>query len=150
MKHIRVAAIIRHQNKILLHTTKNESYWTLPGGAVENELTNEGLQREMREELGEEVIIRDLKIIAENRFVYHGEEIDSIEFYYAVELYPNSSLLELSTFTKIEQFGQYGEIDYELNFKWFEIDKVSEIEILPKFLQTELAQLSSDRIKHIQ
>ncbi|EAH3868054.1 NUDIX domain-containing protein, partial [Listeria monocytogenes] len=69
MKHIRVAAIIRHQNKILLHTTKNENYWTLPGGAVENELTKEGLQREMREELGEEVTIRELKIIAENRFV---------------------------------------------------------------------------------
>lgn len=47
MKHIRVAAIIRHQNKILLHTTKNENYWTLPGGAVENELTKEGLQREI-------------------------------------------------------------------------------------------------------
>ncbi|EAD0941785.1 NUDIX hydrolase [Listeria monocytogenes] len=150
MKHIRVAAIIRHQNKILLHTTKNENYWTLPGGAVENELTKEGLQREMREELGEEVTIRELKIIAENRFVYRGEEMDSIEFYYIVELYPNSALLELSTFTKIEQFGQNGETDYELNFKWFEIEKVSEIEILPKFLQTELTQLSSDRIKHIQ
>ncbi|WP_342367028.1 NUDIX domain-containing protein, partial [Listeria monocytogenes] len=57
---------------MLLHTTKNENYWTLPGGAVENELTKEGLQREMREELGEEGTIRELKIIAQNRFVYRG------------------------------------------------------------------------------
>lgn len=35
MKHVRTAAIITHQNKILLHSNQEEDYWTLPGGAVE-------------------------------------------------------------------------------------------------------------------
>lgn len=116
MKHVRTAAIITHQNKILLHSNQEEDYWTLPGGAVEKESTKEGLKREMKEELGEDVAILELSIIAENRFLYRGEEIDSIEFYYAVKLLPESSLLNQPTFTKIEEFGQYGEEAYKLAF----------------------------------
>ncbi|MBC2215300.1 NUDIX hydrolase [Listeria welshimeri] len=149
MKHVRVAAIIIHQNKLLLHTSHNENYWTLPGGGVENELTKDGLKREMKEELGEEVIIDELKIIAENRFVHNGKEIDSIEFYYKANLLSDSALVELKSFKKTEAFGQYGEEPYELLFKWFDVSELKEISILPAFLEAELTQLSSSKIKHI-
>ncbi|MBF2536868.1 NUDIX hydrolase [Listeria marthii] len=150
MKHVRTAAIITHQNKILLHSNQGGNYWTLPGGAVENELTKDGLKREMKEELGEEVHIGDLKIVAENRFLYRGEEVDSIEFYYCANLFPDSELFESATFTKTEVFGQNGEKPYELNFKWFDLDKLEEITILPSFLKSELTQLSRESIKHIE
>ncbi|EKG2416877.1 NUDIX hydrolase [Listeria monocytogenes] len=150
MKPIRTAAIIIHQNKILLHSNQEEDYWTLPGGAVENESTKEGLKREMKEELGEDVAILELSIIAENRFLYRGEEIDSIEFYYTVKLFPDSSLLNQSAFTKIEKFGQYGEEAYELHFKWFDVDKLEEITILPRFLKMELANSSRKNIIHLE
>ncbi|MBC1548760.1 NUDIX hydrolase [Listeria sp. FSL L7-0229] len=150
MKHVRTAAIITHQNKILLHSNQRENYWTLPGGAVENELTKAGIKREMKEELGEEVVVGDLKIVAENRFLYRGKEVDSIEFYYCVNLCPDSALFELATFTKTEAFGQNGEKPYELNFKWFDLDKLEEITILPPFLKVELTQLSRKSMKHIE
>ncbi|MBC2101109.1 NUDIX hydrolase [Listeria marthii] len=150
MKHVRTAAIITHQNKILLHSNQGGNYWTLPGGAVENEFTKDGLKREMKEELGEEVSIGDLKIVAENRFLYRGEEVDSIEFYYCVNLWPDSELPEVATFTKTEAFGQNEEMPYELNFKWIELDKLDEITILPPFLGVELKQLAGKTIKHIE
>ncbi|ANE39148.1 NUDIX domain-containing protein [Listeria monocytogenes] len=150
MKHIRTAAIITHQNKILLHSNQEEDYWTLSGGAVENESTKEGLKREMKEELGEDVAILELSIIAENRFLHRGEEIDSIEFYYVVKLFPDSKLLNQATFTKIEEFGQYGEEAYKLHFKWFDMDKLKNITILPTFLETELANLSRKNIIHLE
>ncbi|MDT0048532.1 NUDIX hydrolase [Listeria cossartiae subsp. cayugensis] len=150
MKHVRTAAIITHQNKILLHSNQGENYWTLPGGAVENEFTKDGIKREMKEELGEEVVVGDLKIVAENRFLYRGKELDSIEFYYYVDLCPDSELFELATFTKTEAFGQNEEKPYELNFKWFDLNKLEEITILPSFLGMELTQLSRKSIKHIE
>ncbi|MDT0002877.1 NUDIX hydrolase [Listeria cossartiae subsp. cayugensis] len=150
MKHIRTAAIITHQNKILLHSNQGGNYWTLPGGAVENEFTKDGLKREMKEELGEEVHIGDLKIVAENRFLYRGEEVDSIEFYYCANLFLDSELFESATFTKTEAFGQNEEKPYELNFKWFDLNKLEEITILPSFLGVELTQLSRKSIKHIE
>ncbi|EAE8347451.1 NUDIX domain-containing protein [Listeria monocytogenes] len=150
MKHIRTAAIITHQNRILLHSSHGEDYWTLPGGAVEKETTKEGLKREMKEELGEDITILDLKLIAENRFLYRGEEIDSIEFYYAAKLFPDSNLPGLTAFAKTEEFGQYGEEAYELRFKWFDIDKLKNITILPTFLETELANLSRKNIIHLE
>lgn len=71
-------------------------------------------------------------------------------FYYCVNLCPDSILFELATFTKTEAFGQNGEKPYELNFKWFDLDKLEEITILPPFLKVELTQLSRKSMKHIE
>lgn len=59
---------------------------------MEKELIKEGLKCEMKEEFGEDVVILELSIIVENCFLYCGEEIDSIEFYYVVKLLLESSL----------------------------------------------------------
>lgn len=104
---MRTVAIIIHDNKILFHSSQDNDYWTLPGGAVEQEFIKAGLIREMREELGEEVVVKELKIIAENKFMYRGSEIDSIEFYFAVKLPEDSSLIAQNSFTKVEEFGQF-------------------------------------------
>lgn len=150
MKHIRTAAIIQHKDKILLHSAQNENYWTLPGGAVEEESTKEGLIREMMEELGEVVEIKELKIIAENQFFYRGNKIDSVEFYYQVELLPKSLLIEKESFVRTEAFGQFGDQPYELMFKWFNLNQLDNLVLLPAFLATELQQMEPNQMKHIE
>lgn len=150
MKHIRTAAIIQHKDKILLHSAQNENYWTLPGGAVEEESTKEGLIREMMEELGEAVEIKELKIIAENQFFYRGNKIDSVEFYYQVELLPESRLIEKESFVRTEAFGQFGDQPYELMFKWFNLNQLDNLVLLPAFLATELQQMEPNQMKHIE
>lgn len=150
MKHIRTAAIIQHKDKILLHSAQNENYWTLPGGAVEEESTKEGLIREMMEELGEAVEIKELKIIAENQFFYRGNKIDSVEFYYQVELLSKSLLIEKESFVRTEAFGQFGDQPYELMFKWFNLNQLDNLVLLPAFLATELQQMEPNQMKHIE
>lgn len=150
MKHIRTAAIIQHKDKILLHSAQNENYWTLPGGAVEEESTKEGLIREMMEELGEAVEIKELKIIAENQFFYRGNKSDSVEFYYQVELLPESLLIEKESFVRTEAFGQFGDQPYELMFKWFNLNQLDNLVLLPAFLATELQQMEPNQMKHIE
>lgn len=67
-----------------------------------------------------------------------------------LNLFPDSKLLNQATFTKIEEFGQYGEEAYKLHFKWFDMDKLKNITILPTFLETELANLSRKNIIHLE
>ncbi|MEE9726502.1 NUDIX domain-containing protein [Listeria seeligeri] len=150
MKHIRTVAIIIYDNKILFHSSQDNDYWTLPGGAVEQEFIKEGLIREMREELGEEVVVKELKIIAENKFMYRGSMIDSIEFYFTVKLPEDSSLIAQNSFTKVEEFGQFNEEPYMLTFKWIDVSKLAEFLILPRFLVTELQNLKGNQVKHIE
>lgn len=57
----RIAGVSIHNNKILLHRTEKDSFWTLPGGRNEfNEFSKDTLLREMKEEIGENVEIERL------------------------------------------------------------------------------------------
>ena len=48
----RACAIIRRADRLLLNRFGGDSFWALPGGAVESgEFSTEALVREMREEL---------------------------------------------------------------------------------------------------
>ena len=49
----RVGAIIKKENKVLIHRLKNFDFWLLPGGRVEMlEDTKKAILRELNEELG--------------------------------------------------------------------------------------------------
>ena len=59
----RVRAIIISQNKIILikRIKSNETYWVFPGGGVEpNEAKEEALIREIKEELGLDIKVKEL------------------------------------------------------------------------------------------
>ena len=66
---IRVAGLVVEENKILLiaHKKKSEIYWLLPGGGVEyQESLDEALKREFIEELGLNVTVGDIALIADS------------------------------------------------------------------------------------
>lgn len=66
---IRVAGIVVEDNKILMiaHKKGSEIYWLLPGGGVEyQESLDEALKREFLEELGLDVTVGDIAMIADS------------------------------------------------------------------------------------
>ena len=66
---IRVAGLVVEENKVLLiaHKKKGEIYWLLPGGGVEyQESLDEALKREFIEELGLNVTVGDIALIADS------------------------------------------------------------------------------------
>ena len=142
---IRAAGIIIHNEQVLLHRV--EDFWVLPGGAVEFETSRNGLKREFDEELGIEVTIGPLVWVAENFFKYYEEKEQSIEFYYRVDLPPNSELYDRQAFEGYEHTG-----DEKLEFQWHKLDQLHKVKTLPEFLEANLKQLKADgenEIKHI-
>ena len=80
---------LRHHpagGRILLNRFGGDSFWALPGGAVElGEFSPEALVREMREELGVTVEIGRLVWMVENLFEYRGTDYTEYGFYYEAD-----------------------------------------------------------------
>jgi ADP-ribose pyrophosphatase YjhB (NUDIX family) len=81
---LRVAAIIRRDEEVLLCTVDGLDYWFLPGGRVRlGEASDVALARELAEELGHELPAGDLAFSVENIFDGHGIQHE-IGLYYHV------------------------------------------------------------------
>ena len=132
----RVAGVALHENRVLLHRSDRDAFWTLPGGRVELwEAASESLKREMREELSVEVNVERLLWIVENFFEYENCRSHEIGFYFLMSLPRNSRLLQ-----QTESFeGREGEL--KLVFEWLEISALKERLIYPAFLQQTLQTL---------
>ena len=73
--HARAAAIFIWQDSVLLHRLEEDSYWALPGGRVEpGEAATKTVVRELREELGEDVVCGPLNYLVENFFEDRGKQ----------------------------------------------------------------------------
>ena len=97
---LRLAAIIADHEQILLveHRKRGQRYWVLPGGRLEgNETLEAALRREVREELGLSITVRQLVIVCETlapdrhvvNLIFHAEIGEGA----APRLDPNDSVL---------------------------------------------------------
>ena len=129
---IRAAGVIIHNNKVLTHKNVNKDHYAIPGGRIEiGENSEETLKREMQEELGKEIEIKDYMATIENFFEMDGKKYHEFYFLYKAE------------FTKEED----KKIDYTmhnvegkeyLQYEWLDLDKIDEYNILPKCLKNIL------------
>lgn len=134
--HIRVAGVLIHQGRILLHRKKHENFWALPGGRAEmNEATPITIVREMEEEIGLKVIVDRLLWIAETFIEYHGH-VHELGMYYLIQTKEDHSLLHMDSFEGM------GEADH-LFFKWFPIEELEQIPLYPSFLRRDIQKLPS-------
>jgi 8-oxo-dGTP pyrophosphatase MutT (NUDIX family) len=128
----RVAGVCIHEGKLLVHRSSKDTYWALPGGRLEvGESTEDGLRREMMEEIGEDVSLLGLYSIAENFFTYEGEEVHELGFYYHMRLLEDSPLLEQEEFEGIE-----GEV--KLHYRWIPLASLDEITLYPLVLAKKI------------
>ncbi len=132
---LRAAAVVLEGSRILLHRCDGDDFWTFPGGRVEaGEDAATTVERELREELHEQVTCGELVWLVENFFVYRGVAHHELGLYLRTRLAPESRLLAGP--------GPFlgAEANVPLTFTWLERSELARLEIRPSFVAAVLAQ----------
>ncbi|CAM3547347.1 NUDIX hydrolase [Parendozoicomonas haliclonae] len=128
---IRCCAVIIHNNAILLHQFEKDGYWALPGGKMHfGELSEEGVRREVQEEIGYTVASARPLWIAEQLYK-ESHLFHELGFFYLISVENQDELYRKGEFT-VEDEGA------TLRFKWFPLDQLSETDVRPAFLKERL------------
>ena len=123
---IAARAIIIHNNKLFVVKHRGSTYWSLPGGKLDdNEDMKSALARELVEELGVEGKVGNLRFINEFRYGEHGAY--SLEFFFTIKN-PEAFLGE----------SLKGELMEEELSDWGWIEMTEDIQIRPDFLKEEM------------
>jgi 8-oxo-dGTP pyrophosphatase MutT (NUDIX family) len=133
----RVAGVCIEDGQILLNRVPSVEPWFLPGGRVEvRETSEESLRREMQEELGIAVDIGRLIWVVESLF-----ELDSLSFH-EIALYFELKLPAGHAYSdKRAEYRRQIEFGQEAVFRWFPLDVVGELDLVPPFLREGLRDL---------
>lgn len=129
----RVAGVCIHEEHVLLQQAAADDFWALPGGRPEfGEHSRAALEREMREEIGEGVGVGPLFWVLENFLTYDDRVFHEVAFHYEMTLPPASSLLDLER--------EYAGIEpaTSLVFRWFPVNRLSQIRLYPTVLREAL------------
>jgi ADP-ribose pyrophosphatase YjhB (NUDIX family) len=131
-----VAALCVWQDHVLLQGALDGEFWVLPGGRLlPLELTADALIRTLRWETGQEVTIQRLLWVMEYVAPIRGEPVHELGFYYAVDLPENSPFLDVTR----DHAGV--ERGHDLVLRWFRVDDLPDVPLLPDFLRTGLRRL---------
>lgn len=125
-------AVIIQDQKVLL--TKNKDDWgffyLFPGGGQEaSETLIEAVHRECLEEIGAEVIVKDLLYIREyigknHEFAEWDSDLHQVEFYFLCRLKDSISILSNGSNPDSNQVA----------VEWVDLEKLEEIRVYPKAL----------------
>jgi ADP-ribose pyrophosphatase YjhB (NUDIX family) len=131
----RIAGILIHDGKVLLHREKDQNVWALPGGRGEMmEEAQETIVREMKEEIGLEVNVERLVWIGETFGTYKGVRFHELGLYFLLRCTSKSKLLNTPRFCGIEGDA------VDLVFEWFPIDQLPHT-FYPAFAREGMKQL---------
>ena len=139
----RVAAIIRHNNKLLVQKSTKVSHVTVLGGRCNlDEDSASAIKREIKEETGFDVtIIKELGIV-ENFFTssFDNKKYHEILIVYEVE-FKDKNAYNLESIKSLEE-------DHEkyLNYVWLEIDELKQMAFHPSIL---LEMLDNSTFTHL-
>jgi ADP-ribose pyrophosphatase YjhB (NUDIX family) len=134
---VRVAGVLVHDGRVLLHRGVTDDFWALPGGRVELlERSPDALRREMQEELGITVKVERLLWVVENYFEHNDRECHEVGFYYLMSAPPDTPLLQ-----QPESYGYEDQLALHLIFRWFSLDALPGLRLYPTFLRDGLRAL---------
>ena len=120
----RVATIIRHGEKILLHKNKNDDFYALPGGRVKlEEDSKTALHREFIEEMNAKIDIKKIIAVVENFFNYDKEKYHEIMLIYECN-FVDTNFYNTEFIKGIEESGN-------LQFVWRKINDLDNLDIRP-------------------
>ena len=122
---IRVAGVLIHNNKVLTHKDVNKDHYALPGGRIQiGENSKEALRREIQEELGKEIEIKQYIATIENFFEMDNKKYHEIFFIHKAEFVNDED-------KKIEYIMYNMEGKEYLRYEWLDLEKIDEYNILP-------------------
>lgn len=142
---LRAAGLIIKNNKVLVVEMDNNGFYCLPGGYVEiGETTEDAIKREMQEEYGKEVIIKQYLGMVENYFVTKSlRRMHEISCYYLIDLKDDNIVQE--DYSLIENDKGY---IVRLDFKWIDLSEIDNYIIKPRFLK-DLLKSEDLEFKHL-
>jgi ADP-ribose pyrophosphatase YjhB (NUDIX family) len=134
---LRVAAIITSGEKILLCTVGQLGYWFLPGGRIRlGESSRAALARELAEELGHQLPVGELAVMAEN--IYLDPTLQhEVGLYYHLA-WPDG----------LAEDDLDGGTEPGHTFRWTPLDELGSVRFEPAALVPVLQDLG-DTLKHI-
>jgi 8-oxo-dGTP pyrophosphatase MutT (NUDIX family) len=121
---LRSAAVIKKDNKVLLHKIAGDTFWNAPDGKIEfYENAQECIIRELKEELGWDISELNYLGIVENFFTFNQVEYKEIIFYFDILKYIGEDF----------QKKEYIEDAKTYLFKYFSLDELKNTNIKPNF-----------------
>lgn len=129
----RVAGVAIVDGHVLLHQGAGDDYWTLPGGRLElMETAHAALRREMLEETGLAITVRNPLCFVENFFTYEGTPYHELLLCLEMRL-PTTTGAPESRFQ-----GANG--NEHLTFWWCPLNTLDAISLRPSCLRSLLGQ----------
>lgn len=127
---VRVGAICRNGDRILLQRKRPDPFWAVPGGSLEvGETSRAGVRREMSEELGVDVEIGRLLALVETSFELDGVTFQQVGLYYQVDMPPE--VTGVASPVSVEETT-------DLEYRWFSPDELKELDVRPQVFKEAL------------
>jgi len=133
----RVAGVFIEDGHVLLNWIAGMDVWFLPGGRAEVwETSEESLCREIREELGIPIHVERLLWVAENFWALGGRRVHELGLYYEATLPAGSPYSDKGAIYRgVTEAGD------PMLFRWFRLDALHGINLVPPFLRDGLPDL---------
>jgi len=124
----RVGGIAVHDGRLLVEHNVKHDFCFVPGGRVEyGENAVQALSRELDEELGGDIRIGRLVIVADNLFELDGIRYQEAGLYFLMEFPPGHPVLERE--------GRFEAAEPNLVYEWLPLDRLEEEKLFPRFLR---------------
>ena len=138
---LRTVAVFIKNDKILVQRDRDGSEYALHGGHIKiGETLENGLIREIMEEMGVQIECRRLLWSEECFWEWNGKQVHNIAFYYLIKLCDDFEIPDNGEFVSQKD-------NCNVVIGWMPIDQLQNITIYPEFLKKEIYHLN-DPIKH--
>lgn len=125
----RIAGICVQNGKVLLQKPTDSDDYAFPGGhSAFGETNEETLIRELKEEIGAEISVGELKWVGEIFFPWDGKPCHQICLYYEVSLKEKPSIPTNGIFLGDEQIEGRG---FKIEFHWVPLREVGNLKVYP-------------------
>lgn len=132
---LRTVAVLIKDKKILVQRDRNGNEYALPGGHVKiGETLEDGLSREIMEEMGVGIKCNRLLWSEECFWEWNEKQVHNIAFYFQIEICGDLGIPENGEFV-----SQKDNCDVVIG--WMPIEKIQNITIYPEFLKEEIYHL---------